>query len=254
MSTIIVKSLNKPNWAGMSRYKKCHDHVVAVENRKGYIIGLSKKEQRELESALGYEEGELAPHSEFWKEYAVTLTDRDLYLDLELAQDRLDYSLIKASPRIANSQNELANWPKAEYVVHDQEQDAEIENAKIDVEVSALATFAELSSAERRNYLKLLGKAVGSMSDSVVTNQLFKIAKNDPTNFNRITNLPDFKTRILLYDLIGAKIVTVKSGHYYFDDVILGHGEEAAARYLDDPQNQELKMALKDRVSRNKED
>tara|TARA_R110001606_G_scaffold187875_1_gene335463 strand:+ start:163 stop:942 length:780 start_codon:yes stop_codon:yes gene_type:complete len=249
---IILKSLNKPNWARQSRYVKCHDHIVAGIDRSGYKTGLSAEEQKTLEKELGYEEGHLAPHSTFFKEYAVTVTDKPLHLDLDRAQDQLDYALIKASPRCANSVNELANWPKAEYVVYDQEEDARRENASIDLEVKALHTFAELSSSEKRDYLKLMGKASGNMSDSVATNILFKIAKDDPTAFNRITDMADFAPRLLIYNLISSKIVTVKGGHYYYQEIILGHGEQDAASYLEDPQNQELKIALKAKLTKTK--
>lgn len=245
---IIVKSLNKPNWAGMSRYLKCHDHIIALVNRKGYSTGLNAEEAKELEKELGYEKGTLAPHSDFFKEYAVTLTDRPLHLYLSNPQDRLDYALIKQSPRVANSVNELAKWPKAEYVVYDREEDAKKENLKIDNEARAIHTYMELSPSQKRDYLKLLGRPAKTLSDAVVTSTLFKIAKNDPTEFNRISDMSDFASRILIYNLVSNKIITVKGGHYFYNDISLGHGEEAAGRYLEDPHNQELKIALKGKL------
>ena len=249
---IILKSLNRPNWAGMSRYIKCHDSIVANVNRKGYNTGLTEEESKELEKELGYEVGTLASHSKFFKEYAVTLTDKPLHLDLSLAQDRLDYALIKASPRCANSVNEKHLWPKAEYVVFDKEEDAKRENESIDIEAKAIHKYMELSATERRNYLKLLGKSAGRMSDNVVTNVLFKIAKDKPTEFNRISTMSDFKTRIMIYDLVSTKVIKVKGGHYFYNEISLGHGEVDAARYLDDPHNQELKVALKGKLGKKK--
>jgi len=249
---IILKSLNRPNWAGMSRYMKCHDTIVAGVDRRGYKTGLTEKEAKELEKELGYESGTLAPHSKFFKEYAVVLTGKPLHLDLNVPQDRLDYALIKASPRCANSVNEKHLWPKAEYVVFDKEEDAKRENATIDNEARAIHTFTELSANQKRNYLKLLGKAAGNMSDSIVTNVLFKIAKDQPTEFNRISTMSDFKTRIMIYDLVSDKIIKVKGGHYFYNEISLGHGEVDAARYLDDPHNQELKVALKGKLGKKK--
>ena len=200
-NTVIVKSLNKPNWAGMHRYNKCHDHVVAIVNRKGYQTGLSAEEARELEKKLGFEEGTLAPHSIYWKEYSVALTDRPLHMNLENPQDQLDYALLKASPRVANSLNELSKWPKAEYVIYDKEEDAKRENEFIDGEARAMHQFVELTPNEQRNYLKLLGKNEASMSDAVVRNTLFKIAKDSSAEFNKITDMPNKKYKLLIYDL-----------------------------------------------------
>ena len=246
---IIVKSLNKANWARRPRYNKCHDHIVARISRKGYATGLTTKKQIELEKDLGYDKGELSSHSEFWKKYAITMTERPLTLDLENPQDQLDYELIKQSPRVANSINELANWPKAEYVVFNQEEEALNENKTIDAEARAIHKFMELDANEKRSYLKLLGKAASNMSDPVVRNVLFKIAKNEPTAFNKISDMEDYASRLLVYDLISNKIIQVKGGHYTYNDLSLGHGEEKAARFLEDPHNQELKIALKAKLS-----
>ena len=93
---IVVKSLQKSNWAGMHRYHKCHDTIVAKETRGGYITGLTKEQESELELGLGLAEGTLARHSTYWRDYAVTLTDRDLVLDMDNPRDVLDLSLLKA--------------------------------------------------------------------------------------------------------------------------------------------------------------
>ena len=243
-TTIIVKSLDKPNWARRSRYAKCHDTIIANRGRNGYNTGLSEEEQLKLEQELGHEKGTLAPHSPFWKEYGVTMTDKPLRLNLENAQDRLDYAILKASLRVANSLGEKNKWPKAEYIIHDMEEDAKRENETIDIEAQAIHDFIELSVEGQRDYLKLLGKHADSMSNTVVRNTLFKIAKNTPVEFNRITNMGDRKTRLLLFNLLAARILNSKGGHYYYQDIPLGHGEEAAIAYLDDIKNQDLKLVL----------
>lgn len=245
---VIVKSLNKPNWAGMHRYQKCHDHIVANNTKGGYQTGLEKEEARELEKDLGLKEGELSPYSEYWKEYAVTLTNKDLVLDMSIPRDRLDLAILKQDIRVCNSSSEKHLWPKAEYIIHDAEESAKEENAKITEEARAMADFVALNPNQRRDYLKLLGKGADSMSDAVVTNVLFKIAKDDYAAFNRITDAPNYKTKVLLYDLIAKGIVTMKGGHYFYDEVQLGHGESSSVAYLDDAQNQELKLLLMNKV------
>jgi hypothetical protein len=242
---IVVKSLHKSNWAGMHRYQKCHDTIIATETRAGYDTGLNEKEEQHLEKQLGLKEGDLSRHSNYWKEYAVTLTDRDLVLDLDNPRDVLDLSILKANPRVCNSTNERDKWPKAEYEIYDAEEDAKSENAKISDEAKAIADFVTLTPAEKRNYLKLLGRGgSSSMSDTLVTNELFKIAKNDYQAFNEITDSPNYKTRVLLYDLISEGVVKIRGGYYIYDEVQLGQGERTACEFLDDPHNQELRITL----------
>lgn len=247
---IVVKSLQKENWAGMHRYHKCHDTIVAKETRGGYITGLNSKEEKHLEEGLGLQEGGLARHSDYWKEYAVTLTDRDLVLDLDNPRDILDLSLLRADPRVCNSVNDRHKWPKAEYEIYDAEEDAKNENAKISEEARAVADFVKLTPGEKRNYLKLLGKGVTSMSDILITNELFKIAKDDFAKFNSITDSPNYKTRVLLYDLISESVIKIRGGYYIYDEVQLGQGEKTACEFLDDPQNQELRIALMGKINK----
>lgn len=246
---IVVKSLNKTNWAGMHRYHKCHDTIVAKETRSGYVTGLEESEEVELEKLLGLKKGDLARHSDYWKEYAVTLTDKDLVLDMGNPRDIVDLGLLQADPRVCNSVNEKHKWPKAEYEIYDAEEDAKNENAAISDEARAIADFVALTPAEQRNYLKLLGKAAGSMSDVLVKNELFKVAKNDYKAFNAITDSPNYKTRVLLYDLISAGVVKIKGGYYIYDEVQLGQGERTACEFLDDNQNQELRINLAGKLS-----
>jgi hypothetical protein len=153
---------------------------------------------------------------------------------------------------VCNSINERANWPKAEYEIYDAEEDAKNENAKIDEEARAISDFVKLTPNEKRNYLKLLGKAPGSMSDTVVTNILFKVAKNEFKRFNEITDSPNYKTRVLLYDLISDGIIKIRGGYYIYDEVQLGQGEKTACEFLDDPQNQDLKITLMGKTKKDK--
>jgi hypothetical protein len=246
---VVVKSLEKPNWAGMHRYQKCHDHIVAKSTKGGYKTGLSKELAKQLEVELGLKEGDLSPYSEYWKEYAVTITNKDLVLDMENPRDRLDIEILKMDSRVANSTLERTDWPKAEYVIYDAEENAKEENEKITEEARAVADFVALGPSEMRNYLKLLGKGAKSMSDVVVKNVLFKVAKNEYDAFNRITDMPNYKTKVLLYDLIAKGTVKMKGGHYFYDEVQLGHGEESSCAYLDDLHNQELRVLLMNKVS-----
>ena len=98
--------------------------------------------------------------------------------------------------------------------------------------------------------MKLLGKGgSSSMSDVLVTNELFKIAKDDYKAFNEITKSPNYKTRVLLYDLISDGIIKIKGGYYIYDEVQLGQGERTACEFLDDNHNQELRITLAGKLS-----
>jgi hypothetical protein len=247
-----IKALNRAIWpygnGDRTRYPKCLDTFIARPSRAGYVTGLTKAEADNLEQELRLEPGTLSPLSDFWKDYVIRMPETGLKLDMGIPGDRLKMALLKIEPRVANSVNERTNWPKAEYVVFDAEEDAKLENAKIDDELTAMSKFANLSNNEIKDYLKLLGKATKGISPNVAKNVLYKIAKDTPKKFNDITKLPNFNTLVLVHDLVENRIIRINGGYYYFGEQVLAYKEEATATFLDEPKNQQLKIALKQQL------
>ena len=68
------------------------------------------------------------------------------------------------------------------------------------------------------------------------------------TEFNEIMDLPDFKTRVLIEDLVTANALRIRGGHYMFGDDPIGHDLESAIIYLKDPKNQDIVLSLKARL------
>lgn len=246
MGQVIVKPIKEHAWARMARYQKCHDGIVVNKNRQGYITGLTRKEAEQAEKELALDPGTLGPYSDYWKDFVVTITDKPLRLDPEKSiKDFLDYKALLMSSRVCNSTKDRAKWPKAEYLMIDAEEEAKEENKGIDNEVEAMATFAQLTINEKKDYLKLFGKNPLEMSDSIVTNSLFKLAKDESEKFNEITNMSFRKTKVLVWDLLAAKILKMKGGQIFYNDISLGRGQDEAVRFLEDSENQDLKISLK---------
>ena len=246
MGQVIVKPIKEHAWARMARYQKCHDGIVVNKNRQGYITGLSKKEAEQAENELALEAGTLGPYSDYWKDFVVTITDKPLRLNPDKSvKDFLDYKALLMSSRVCNSSSERAKWPKAEYIMIDAEEEAREENKGIDNEVDAMSTFSNLTMNEKKDYLKLFGQNPLEMSDSIVTNTLFKLAKDKSEKFNEITNMDFRKTKVLVWDLLAARVLTMKGGQVFYGDISLGRGQEEAVIFLEEAENQDLKISLK---------
>lgn len=245
---VVIRAKEKETWSGFSRFPKCKDTIVARQGRGGFQTGLSKEAREILEKDLFLEKDTLSPYSKYWIEYAIQVFDKELTLDLNNAKDVLDYHICLKSPRVANSVNELDNWPKAEYVIYDAEEDAKKENASVKERRRAFGRFSKMSSSEMVDVLKLAGKRARNMSITMVENEIDKMIQENPEEFNRILDLPGFKTRVLIEDLISINAIRKNGAHYLVGDEPIGHDIESTVLYLEDPKNQSMLISLKNQL------
>ena len=197
---------------------------------------------------LGYDEGHLSPYSQFWMEYCIHIHDRPLQLDLSKPKDYLDYQVCLQSRRIANSVTEMDQWPKADYVLYDAEEDAKKENTAVRERRKAFAKFGNMSTSEMKDVLKLMGKRASNMTATMIENEVDKVIQTSPEEFNKILALPNFKTRVLIDDLLSINALRKSGTHFLVGDDVIGHDLETAVIHLEDPKNQNLLISLKNKL------
>jgi hypothetical protein len=246
--TVIVKAHKKHAWSGFHRFPKCKDTVIATYGRGGYDTGLTPEEETRLEGVLNLSAGTLNKFSEYWQDYAVILTDKEKVLKLDRPRDFLDYKLLTRSEKVANSVNETEDWPKAIYVLYDAEEDAKKDNLKVKEKRKAYKQFNSMTISEMKNVLKIMGKRADNASDALIENTLADIVEQESEKFNETMALPDFKTRVLIENLVNNNALRIRGGHYMFGDDPIGHDLQSAIIYLKDPKNQDIVLSLKARL------
>ena len=243
--TVIVKSVEKHRWSGYHRFPKCKDTVIAQYGRAGYATGLSSEEEAKLEKLLHLESGTLNRFSDYWQNYTVILTDKDKTLKLERPKDFLDYKILSSSEKVANSVNNLADWPKATYVLYDAEEDAKKDNLKVKEKRNAYKIFNGMTISEMRDVLKVMGKKADNASETLIENTLNDIVESSPSEFIETVNVSDFKTRVFINDLVAINALRIRGGHYMLGDTALGHDLETTILFLKEPKNQDIVLSLK---------
>ncbi len=108
---VVLKALERQSWSGFHRFPKCKDTVIASLGRGGYATGLTAGEEKKLETELQMKPGTLGKYSEYWRDYTVILNDKDKTLKLDSPRDFIDYKILMASNRVANSVYNLIDWP-----------------------------------------------------------------------------------------------------------------------------------------------
>jgi hypothetical protein len=252
MPNIILKPIERETgWAGVTRFARTQDSIAPYfnANGSGVVNGLSKEDQKRLEEEMKMTLGELAPGSKYWTEYRIVMTDRAIEIDTETPKGELDYLFLKAHKRVANSVNELQDWPLADYVIYDLEQDAKKENVKTKVVKNAYLKFSKMTTTEMKDVLSLMGKRVNDVSSEFLENELSKVIQDSPADFLAIVEDKHLKTRVFIEDLVRVKALRKVGSHYIFGDDPIGHDMESTIIYLEDPKNQGVKMTLTNKLT-----
>lgn len=245
-----IKAINKDSWAGMNRFPKCKDTLAPTKRNGAYNTGLSDKEQKDLEKKLDLAAGELGPFSKFWRDFAVHITDKQLDLDLDNPMHYLTYKVLMGSERVAASDKDEDRVlkPKAEYAVFDEAESAKRENVRVTARRKAWKVFNSTSTEEQKSILKLMGINAHHSSQTIVENKLSELVDEKPEDVLEVYNQKDFKMKVFLTDCVRTKALRMKAGQYFFGDVHLGIDAETAIVFLNDPENQEILLALKAKV------
>lgn len=253
MSNIVrIKPIQKSTWSGFIRYKNTKDYITPYYDTTGIIItGLTKEDEVRLGSEL---KKDLTPGSPFWYEYNIIMTEKERVLNIDYPEQELAYKFLLAHKKIANSETEKieGKWPAAEYIIYNEEAEAKTKNEKFTLKRRAVTEFNKLSTDQMRDILKLYPGFVNttSVSSDIVESKLFELVEKDPEKFLTLVGDKNLDMKVFLKDLVAAKILRKNKSAYYYGDDHLGHDEESVIAFLDDIQNQSLKIDFKEQLKK----
>lgn len=238
----------------MSRMPNTFETIRAFyDNELGrYATGLSDEEIIRYSEIL---KRDLTPsfNNDFWAtEIKLKIGNDGLILDPSNPLDEVKIAVAKANKYIANSLKEWKNglWPDAKFVIKNEREEAEVEEASINVKLEASKLFDKLSPAKRKQLLKLYGKGANNVTDSFVTAKLYAEMENNPKGFIKKASMDakELDIRSTLFDLENLGIIVNKGGQLTYNDDILGYDRDDAVANLMKPKAQELVIALKEKL------
>ena len=256
---VTLKPIKKHGWLpddhdGAIRYSKCFERLT-VQAAKGTGVlntGLSEDDEVRLEAKMHMAPGTLSKYNrDYWADFRIDVPKDGKILNISNPEDEVKYLVLKAHQRVANSEMERFDTPFAEYVMTSDEQEAKVENQKSKLKRKAYKVFSGMSTTEMKDVLKVMGKRVGDdASVDFVESQLDKIVTDDPQNFLTTVEDPTFAMRAFIDDCISSRVL-VKNGTKYQlpgGDVV-GYTLEQTIEYLQNPDNQEVYLDLKGKMS-----
>lgn len=256
---VTLKPIKKHGWLpddhdGSLRYSKCFERLT-VQATKGTGIlntGLTEADEQRLERKMHMSPGTLSKYNrDYWTMFKIDVPSEGISLDTNSPEDEVKYLVLKAHQRVANSEMERFDTPFAEYVMTSVEQEAKMENKKSKLKRRAYKVFSNMSTTEMADVLKVMGKRAGdTASVDFIESQLDKIVTEDPQTFINTVEDPTFKMRAFIDDCISSRVL-VKNGTKYQlpGGDIVGYTLEQAIEYLQNPDNQEVYLDLKGKMS-----
>jgi len=241
MNKVVLRPLGRNSWSGVIHYRNCFTYLAPYYTRSGSIYtGLTSEDEKRLGEDLGQD---LSPLSNFWVSYFIRIGSKEIFIDTTTPRGDLDYLFLKNHKRVAASVSEIK--PSHDFVLVNEDADAKIMNVYNKIKREALKEFDTMSPDERRKALRIFGYNPESSSNEVIENRLSELIDKDPQKF--IQMWVENKTRDTEYLIKQAIAVTVISRNkniYKYGQDVIGHSLEDVIAFLDNPINQEIKIAI----------
>ena len=241
---VIVRILKVNPWTGLTKWPTTFDYVGPYWTRSGNIYtGLTNEDARRLEKALGKQEGELNPNSDFWTTFAVRIGAKDLILNTDRPMDELQYLFLKNHKRVAVGLSNID--PSKDYVMINSDAEAEQQNKANKTKREAYRELDKMSIEDMRKCLRLYGMKSDTMSNELVEAKLTEQIEKSPEKFMlKWVNNADKDINYLIEEAIAKNIIRRNRSQYFFGTDMIGNGLDDAITYLKDKKNQEIKLAI----------
>lgn len=241
---------------------------VSVLKENGNIKSpLTPSEQEYLEMALGKPKGSLSVHlpkdTSFWTNYGIRLSKQDMILDLSNPYDYIKYKVLLAnSGLVAPSLSALQSNPKMtqEFVLIKQNEETEYTNNNMGTDLESATLLGTI--LQDRDKLRLVvetieGKPVAKdIKLDMLTGLAYKARENNRKLFISVLKDPYLDSKILIRRAVENRIIRNNGGFYYLAEgnTPLCNGNvdpdlENAAKFINNPANQTLKLSIEAKLN-----
>lgn len=235
--------------------------VLIEKYKESYPNGMTQKEFFEKE--LGVNLNPTLPHDEnFWRtdrRGRVTLTKEGTTLNLNTALDMLKYLILLSNRMlISPSYDDRVLKATYEFMIVDESKVTVKKLEEASIKAQAYVKFAEITNSKKATigFIKSLGRAIpATATEDWLKSEVLTIVDNNPNYFLEIVNHPQYEQRIFVQEAIEAGAIIRKGEKRY----TLDNGAELGdltdtINYLNNPDNQEVKLRIKAKVELAKRD
>lgn len=254
---VIIKPIERKRCLGDGgeKYFKRPLYIEALKDENGaYNVGLTKKEIDDLQPSFPYSLDPVFKEDDMksiWnrEEGKFIMTYQTHVLDIDKPLDRIKYGLCKASPFVANSQEEYdeKKWPYAKFVITNSKEEEVAKMKRNEIKMKVYMAVNKMDTKTKRDFCMILGFNCKGMSDDAVSNKVFDAieTKGYSKAYEVIGQSKEYNTlNALLAEAVDRHILTKKGEVYSFMDETIGVSTNSAIEYLKDPKNNATKVAI----------
>jgi hypothetical protein len=229
--------------------------VLIEKYKESHPNGMTQKEFFEKE--LGVNLNHTLPHEDnFWRtdrRGRVTLTKEGTTLNLNVSLDMLKYLILLSNKMlISPSYDERTLKATYEFMIVDESKVTVKKLEEASIKAQAYVKFAEITNSKKATigFIKSLGRAIpATATEDWLKSEVLTIVDNNPNYFLEIVNHPQYEHRIFVQEAIEAGAIIRKGEKRY----TLDNGAELGdltdtINYLNNPDNQEVKLRVKAKV------
>lgn len=252
MEKIVLRPISRNNWAGISKFKNCYTYLAPYWTRSGSVyIGLSSEDIERLGKALGQDltvKIEGGQVKGFWQNYFIRVGSKDLYIDPSTPRGELDYLFLKNHKRVSHSATSVL--PSHDFILINENEEAKVINEMNRNKRQAFRELDKLSPADKRKALRIYGGNPDTATDEMVENRLVDLIEKDPKRFFDLwVDNKRRDTEYLIKQAVSLNIISRNKSVYKYGQDVIGHNLEDAIDYLDNPLNQDIKIAIMKNVN-----
>lgn len=227
---------------------------------------LTDSEKSYLETVLGLEENGLSVYNKkdnYWENYLIRLGKQDTILDLSNPEDYIKYKVLLANKdTIAPSMRYLREYRKAtyEYVIMEPHEEFSDSRNRVNNTMKCYEEFGAIK--EKFDVLKCIietldGRPVNANTKiEFLQGKIADLINVNPKLFLETITDPLLNTKVTIKKAVEKGVISKRGEYYYLREdgsPLCGPNEDPtftiAAKYLNLPQNQELKFSIEAKLN-----
>jgi hypothetical protein len=264
MAIVEIRPLDIPKWHGKKGEESfTQPHTIEClydPMTGGYATGLTEGEEKKYAKKLGVDLSSVfnqdEPHP-FWnsKMGRVALENATMIFDDTRSLDFVKVKMLKASKYVANSIKEWEEgmFPEATHVIFDESEEENIKATKALKKQKAMKLSLDLSADDKANIVQILtGKTVRGRSSNYLVGEIDDLMEDRLDDFIREASKDkkDLHIRGSVLEAIHRNILTKEGSSILYLSDKIGFDFESAVEWFKDPQNQNLKSSILEKLNK----
>lgn len=219
-------------------------------------------EQEFFERQLGLEKGAMNPYAKdcFWKKDVrsrVVVPKEGITLNLSNPVDYVKYSILKANKHlVAPSWKERFKSPEYMFAICDDDSETDSRLDEMEMKLKVIEAFSRVTKDKESmiDFLKVKGEVVPKIiKESKIKADIFQYSNDNPKQFLRIADDPNFEIKVFIADAIRAGSITkLSANEYELNGVIIANSEAELIKWIHDPENSKAKIKIKHQIENSK--